>query len=148
MKDFYKQMKVPDDASDARIRSGLPFLEAVTRASAEMVLLDPRRRAVYDRNRRLLVTIAQLRVGLNLNYTRFWARREFKDFWPEPVFVSPTPQAAPKRRVNKEMIAQAFHTVGHHSRRQVARWGGWWVMGWIAVTAILTFTLLWWQRIW
>jgi hypothetical protein len=144
MKDFYKRLKVTDDASDARIRSGLPFLDVATRASVEMVLLDPRRRAVYDRNRRLLVTIAQLRVGLNLNYTRFWARREFKDFWPEPVFVSSHPEEPPKRRVDKQMIAQAFHSVRHHSRRHAARWGGW-IVGCVVAAAILVGVIFWWR---
>jgi hypothetical protein len=145
MKDFYKQLKVTDDAADARIRSGLPLLDSTTRTSAEMVLLNPRRRAVYDRNRRLLVTIAQLRVGLNLNYTRFWARREFKDFWPEPVFVAPAPQGSPKRRVDKQMIAQAFHTVRHQSRRHAARWGGWWIVTAAAAAAGIAGAFIWWR---
>ena len=51
-----------------------------TRSAAEFVLLDPRRRAVYDRNRQVLVTIGQLRSRLGLNLKPFWSRGGFGDF--------------------------------------------------------------------
>jgi hypothetical protein len=46
----------------------------------ELVLLEPRRRTVYDRNRRVLVTIGQLRARLGLNLKPFWSRGGFGDF--------------------------------------------------------------------
>jgi hypothetical protein len=144
MKDLYKSLNLESDASEEEIRRSLSLADPDARRSGEMVLLDPRRRVIYDRNRRLLLTIAQLRFELGLNYTRFWARREFKDFWQAPVFTPSNPQEAPKQRITKLMIAQAFHTVRHHSRRHAVRWGSWWVAGWIVIAAgSLTGICLW-----
>src|SRR3954447_20160912 len=88
MKDFYKRLGLDGDAAtpDA-IRAALAApaepahaLDAATREAAEFVLLDPRRRAVYDRNRRVLVTIGQLRSRLGLNLKPFWSRGGVGDF--------------------------------------------------------------------
>lgn len=150
MKDLYKRLNVPEGATEAQIRQRLPAASAEVRAAAEMILLEPRRRRVYDRNRQLLVTIAQLRFELGLNFTRFWSRREFKDFWrtPVPVFSStaiPQGTSKPKRRVDKIMIAQAFHaarTVHHRGRHHVARWGwAWAAAGITGAVAVLVFVL-------
>jgi hypothetical protein len=89
MKDFYKRLGLDDDATaDAdAIRGALAAPaeparapNAATREAAEYVLLDPRRRAVYDRNRQVLVTIGQLRARLGLNLKPFWSRGGFGDF--------------------------------------------------------------------
>jgi hypothetical protein len=145
MKDLYKRLNVPESATEAQIRQRLPGANAEVRAAAETILLEPRRRRVYDRNRQLLVTIAQLRFELGLNYTRFWSRREFKDFWQAPAAFSetPVPRQKLKRRVDKAMIAQAFHaarTVHHHGRHHVARWGWAWVAA--GVTGAITLIVL------
>lgn len=134
MRDFYKRLNLPDAASEEQIRNSLRSASPDLRSSAELILLDPRRRRVYDRNRDLLLVIAQLRFDLGLNYTPFWSRRQFKDFWRVPTFtpVTPAPEA-PKRRVDKIMIAQAFHTARHHSRHHAARWGWLWAVGLIIV---------------
>ena len=134
MKDFYKRLNLPDAASEEQVRNSLRSASPDLRSSAELILLDPRRRRVYDRNRDLLLVIAQLRFDLGLNYTPFWSRRQFKDFWRVPTFtpVTPAPEA-PKRRVDKIMIAQAFHTARHHSRHHAARWGWLWAVGLIIV---------------
>ena len=50
------------------------------RDAAEVILLDPARRAVYDRHRRVLVTVGRLRANLGLNLSRFWPRSRFADF--------------------------------------------------------------------
>jgi hypothetical protein len=95
MKDLYKRLGLDDAAPADAIRAALagpaaapaaaptaaPLpLDAATRTAAEFVLLDPRRRAVYDRNRRVLVTIGQLRARLGLNLKPFWSRGGFGDF--------------------------------------------------------------------
>src|SRR3954469_19924769 len=87
MKDFYKRLGLDDDATADAIRGALVAPaeparapDAATRVAAEFVLLDPRRRAVYDRNRRVLVTIGQLRSRLGLNLKPFWSRGGFGDF--------------------------------------------------------------------
>src|SRR3954468_7794268 len=88
MKDFYKRLGLDGDAAtpDA-IRAALAAPaeparapDAATREAAAFVLLDPRRRAVYDRNRRVLVTIGQLRSRLGLNLKPFRSRGRFGDF--------------------------------------------------------------------
>ena len=132
MQDLYKRLELLPGASENEIRQHLPMADAITRDAAEMILLDARRRPVYDRNREVLSTIGHLRLALGLNYTRFWARREYRDFWQDGLFTPP--QSEPQKRfrkVDKMMIAQAFHTVRHHSRRHAARWG----WGWLAAAA-------------
>jgi len=80
LKDLYKQLGVPRDANADAIRAALAGAAPDARAAAEFVLLDPVRRAVYDRNHRLLATIGQLRLHLGLNLAPFWARGSFADF--------------------------------------------------------------------
>ena len=145
MLDLYKRLDLPQNSPDEAIRAVLPEIAPVVGAAAREILLDPRRRAVYDRNYRLLRVIAQLRSDLGLNYTRFWSRKEFKDFWQTPVFEMPQSPAPAKRRVDKIMIERAFHTakrVHHHSRHHIARWGNWWVAAIVSVAgAVLAMTL-------
>jgi len=135
MRDLYKRLRIPEDASDETIRQALPSTDAPLRQDVEFVLLDPRRRGVYDRNRRVLVTIGKLRAHLGLTYTRLWARSDFKDFWPDLAPADPGPR---KRRVNSLMIAHAIRTAHRHGRRHAARWGKWWISLW----AIVIFALL------
>ena len=87
MKDFYKRLRLDDAATADVIRGALAApaepagaLDAATREAAEFVLLDARRRAVYDRNRQVLVTVGQLRARLGLNLKPFWSRGGFGDF--------------------------------------------------------------------
>jgi hypothetical protein len=82
MTDLYKRLGVTPDAPGDAIATALarPGLEPAVREAAEFVLLDPVRRAVYDRNHRLLSTVGQLRLHLGLNLAPFWARGSFGDF--------------------------------------------------------------------
>jgi hypothetical protein len=121
------------------ISAALPNAPADVRADAEFVLLDPKRRAVYDRNHRLLTTIGQLRSHLGLSYTRFWARQEYKDFWAEVV---PTPQPR-GRRVDAVLIAGAFKAVGRRSRKHVTR-GSNWVIALMVLSAFVVAYLIAW----
>jgi hypothetical protein len=144
MKDLYKRLNLSGGASEEHIRRALGAAAPDLRDNAEAILLDPRRRRVYDRNRELLLTIAQLRFDLGLNYTRFWSRRQFKDFWKVPTFTAASEQpAAPKRGVDKMMIAQAFHTARHHSRHHAARWGWAWAVGLLVLGAAGLLIVLW-----
>jgi len=144
MQDLYKRLNLPAGASEAEIRHCLSMSDAPTRKAAEMILLDARRRHVYDRNREVLFTIGHIRLTLGLNYTRFWARREHRDFWQDGVFIPP--QSDPPKRfkkVDKMMIAQAFHTVRHHSRRHAARWGWGWLAALAGVVTTLVAVVIW-----
>lgn len=144
MRDLYKRLELPGQASEQQIRHSLGAATPDLRASAELILLEPRRRRVYDRNRDLLLTIAQLRFDLGLSYTRFWSRRQFKDFWKAPTFTpAPVPPEAPKRRVDPAMIAQAFHTARHHGRHHAARWGWCWAIALIVLALSVLLIVLW-----
>jgi hypothetical protein len=84
MKDLYKQLGVGEAAEESEIRAALSTVARGAAAgelrAAEFILLDPARRAVYDRNRRVLVTVGRLRANLGLNLSRFWPRSRFADF--------------------------------------------------------------------
>ena len=138
MKDFYSAMNLTADAGQDAIRSALAGAPPGVRADAEYVLLDPKRRAVYDRNHRLLTTIGQLRSHLGLSYTRFWARQEYKDFWDD---LAPTQQQPKGRRVDAALIAGAFKAVGRHGRKQVTR-GSNWLIALMVIFAFLVAFLI------
>ena len=141
MRDLYKQLGIDEQASDEAIRSAIGRADGSLAESALMILLDPRRRVVYDRNRRLLATIGQLRAHLGLNYTRLWARREFKDFW---IDLSAAPAAArPLRRVDPMLIAGAFRAAGRPGRRHAARWGAWTITAVLLALLLLAFLTFW-----
>jgi hypothetical protein len=140
MEDYYKRLNISDMASEDDVRSALSDVHAPWREPAEFVLLEPRRRKVYDRNRRLLVVIGQLRFELGLTFTRFWSRERFKDFWAEPAFVE-SPEPPPKKPVTKLMILGAFKSAG---KRHVERYGRWWV-GVVILVALLVVLLVIWR---
>jgi hypothetical protein len=83
MKDYYKQLGLPETAPKEDLRAALASAGPSIREPGEFILLDPRRREVYDRNRRVLSTIGRLRGNLGLNLTRFWPRARFADFTHE-----------------------------------------------------------------
>ena len=83
MKDFYKQLDLPEGAPEHDLRAALGAAALAMREAGEFILLDPSRREVYDRNRRVLSTIGRLRANLGLNLTRFWPRARFADFTHE-----------------------------------------------------------------
>jgi len=85
MKDLYKHLGVGEAAEESEIRAALGTVArgaaaGELRDAAEFILLDPARRAVYDRNRRVLVTVGRMRANLGLNLSRFWPRSRFADF--------------------------------------------------------------------
>ena len=138
MKDFYSAMGVPADAGDDAIRAALTGTPGDLRADAEFILLDPRRRTVYDRNHHLLTTIGQLRSHLGLSYTRFWARQEYKDYWQELV-PAPKPKG---KRVDAALIAGAFRTVGRHGRKHVTRGSNWLIAFLVVLAFVVAFLIV------
>ena len=139
MKDFYAAMGLSADAADDTIRTALAKAPADMRADAEFILLDPRRRAVYDRNHALLTTIGRLRAHLGLSYTRFWARHEYKDFWTE---LAPTSQQPKGKRVDAALIAGAFAAVGRQGRKHVTRGSNWLIALMVAIAFIVAFLIV------
>ena len=117
MKDFYRQLNVAPYAAEQAVREALREAGPELRLEAEFILLEAKRRRIYDRDHRLLLTIGQLRMHMGLNYTRFWARKEYKDFWSE---LAPAGQTPAGRRVDSMLIVQAFGAVGRHGRRHAA----------------------------
>jgi curved DNA-binding protein CbpA len=67
MKDLYKRLGLPSDATEREIRVALDQAEdeALVRAGREVLLRDDRR-AVYDRSRRIAHVVAELRANLGL----------------------------------------------------------------------------------
>ena len=138
MRDFYSALNISSDAGQDAVRAALADAPADVRGDAGFVLLDPRRRVIYDRNHRLLTTIGRLRSHLGLSYTRFWARQEYKDFWAE---VAPTPQ--PKgRRVDAVLIAGAFKAVGRHGRKHVTRGSNWLIAAMVICAFVVAFLIV------
>jgi hypothetical protein len=121
MKDLYNHLQISPDADDATIRQALSTAAPPLRTDAEGVLLSPRRRQSYDRNRKLLHTIAELRLHLGLTYTRFWTRSELREFWQQPTSVAPKPG----RQVDSMLIAGAFRGTDRRLRRHMSKQRNW-----------------------
>ena len=114
MKDLYKQLGVDESAGEAEVRAALvDVADPVTRQAADFILLDPRRREVYDRNRRVVATIGRLRANLGLNLTRFWPRARFADF---TIDLVPPPRRP--RRIDPMRMAWAFGVAPGTPRRR------------------------------
>ena len=83
MKDLYKRigLSLPTDnlnlIKKALENSDIPH---AIRESAYFILLDPKRKKVYDRNHKLLKIIGQLRANKGLNRTRYWLSSDCQDF--------------------------------------------------------------------
>lgn len=121
MRDLYDHLQIAPDASEEALRAAIAAAPPGLRADAEAVLLSPRRRQSYDRNRNLLHTIAELRLHMGLNYTRFWARSELQEFWQRPVPVT----TKPGRQVDSMLIAGAFRGTDHRLRRHASNQTNW-----------------------
>jgi hypothetical protein len=81
MKDLYKRLGVPPTASAAEIGTAIAAADdREMREAAEFILLAPRRRAVYDRNHRVMTMIGQLRARLAMGLRPFWSHGNHLDF--------------------------------------------------------------------
>ena len=105
MRDLYKQLGLSASCDDVDILGALKNAGPELREAAEFILLDPHRRAVYDRNRRVLATVGQLRAHLGLTLTRFWPRSRFGDFTPDAAAWQAGARARP---VDAQAMAWAF----------------------------------------
>ena len=137
MNDLYKRLGLPDSADERAVRAALGAADAATREAAAFILLDPRRREVYDRNRRVLATVGRLRAHLGLNLTRFWPRARFGDF---TLDLTPPPPPGRRRYIDPMAMAWAFgvnpgKTTGRPRRR--------WIVGAVAAAVLTAAALAW-----
>ena len=138
MKDLYRRLGLDESADDDAVRAALAAADGETRKAAALILLDPARRGVYDRNRRVLVTVGRLRAHLGLNLTRFWPRSRFGDFTVDLAAGAP-----PRRAVDPMRIAWAFGVVGGkvagptQGRRRIAA-------ALMVIAILLAALLAWW----
>jgi len=80
MRDLYKRLGIECNATEAEMRVAIAHSDDSSRVDAEYILLDPRRRMVYDRNHKLLSTIGHLRGRLALGLRPFWSHGNHQDF--------------------------------------------------------------------
>lgn len=135
MRDLYKHLGISESADDGAVRAALGRADAAVREAAEFILLDPGRREVYDRNRRVLATVGRLRANLGLNLTRFWPRARFADF---TIDLAPPPRRPRPRYIDPMAMAWAFGVRPAPARRRRA---GWVVLA-VVVVAVLAVLLL------
>ena len=125
MIDLYRRLNVSPDSDAASVDAALPHADPATREAAQMILLNQRRRAVYDRNRQVLVTIGQLRARLGINYSRFWSRALYGDFVVDLESEASGPPPRLRQRVDPMGILRAFgprRGTRHHHRRRRRAW--------------------------
>jgi len=112
MRDFYRQLEVEPTASRKELRAALMGVKDVSfRNRGASILLDERRRAVYDRDRQVLTTIGRMRSNLGLYLAPFWARSDMADFT-----YHETP-AATSPRFDDIIVKQAFAPAKSRRRR-------------------------------
>ena len=141
MIDLYRRLNIGADSDAEAVRAALSATDPATREAAELILLNDRRRPVYDRNRQVLATIGQLRARLGINYTRFWSRALYGDF---VVDLEPDAAAVPhlRHRVDPMAVLQAFGPRrGPRRHRHRYHWGRYLA---IAATLLLLILVIWW----
>jgi hypothetical protein len=86
MKDLYKRLNITPTAFAPEIREALSGIrDEDLRKRTEGILLQPKRRQVYDKNHDLLSKISELRANLGVNHGEFWGSGDFSDFTTEPT---------------------------------------------------------------
>jgi hypothetical protein len=140
MRDLYQRLGVSDSAPETELRAALATADASTRESAEAILMEPRRRTVYDRNRRVLTTIGRLRANLGLNLTRFWPRARFADFTHDLASQSPShPQA-----MDPMAMAWAFGVQPPRGYR--SPWRNRAIGAGVSCVVVVALLTVWWMR--
>jgi hypothetical protein len=140
MRDLYKRLGVTESATEPQLRRAVAAAEPSARDDAEFVLFDPRRREVYDRNRRVLASIGRLRANLGLNLSRFWPRARFADFTHDL-----TPQSTLRPQPLDPMaMAWAFGVEPPRSGRRP--WRNRVVGATVSCVAVAALLMVWWSR--
>ena len=92
MRDLYKALEVKQDADNEDIAAALKLKPEKSALAA--ILLDQRKRALYDSTYTTLKTIGELRRRLGLDNDRSWFLKNCTDFVPIPASASHPTQAA------------------------------------------------------
>lgn len=152
MKDLYKNLGVGEAAGDDQIRAALEGKDPAVESAARSILLDEHRRHVYDRNRRLLVTIGQLRSRLGLSLAPFWARGSFADFTFDvvPGFAGAAVKSSNGQHLADPLEVLRAFDVGHtprRRRRRRSRAQKWLIIASavILLLVLAVVVLVWWQ---
>lgn len=148
MRDLYKRLNVDEADGEGAIRSALGTAEPSVRQAAEFILLDAHRRRVYDRNRRLLMTVGELRSRMGLTLSPFWRRGPFGDFTrPHETSAAQVGSLPPPGQhfADPLEVLRAFDLRhGHHSaRRRIPRLAIVWLCGLAIVILIAIAVWLW-----
>jgi hypothetical protein len=105
MRDLYQQLGVHPKAATRDIEHAIQRCDdrQVTHA-ARHILLEPRRRDVYDRNRERLETIGRLRANMGLQQSPLWTELATHDFdaAPSRPAVLPSVRFKPRKRSRHE----------------------------------------------
>lgn len=151
MKDLYKRLGVADSATEQEIRAAMDAADPEARSAAQSILLDEHRRGVYDRNRRLLITVGQLRSRLGLSLGPFWLRGQFADFTMDvvPGFAGSQPKSANGQHLADPLEVLRAFDVGYKPRPRKRRWKP---QRWLILLSALILLLVlgvvvavWWQ---
>ena len=130
MKDLYKRLGVESNAPEEHLRRAISRSNDPCRGDAEYILLDANRRAVYDRNHRLLSTIGHLRGRLALGLRPFWSHGNHQDF---------TQPFVPGAQVDYIGVIGTVRR-GWEQRRSRRIWG------WMVLVVTLILMCVWWMR--
>jgi len=86
MRDLYRRLGYQSEVLrvDQSAVDDLRRRDPTAAAACRHILLDARRKNVYDRNRRVLLCIGQLRAQLSLNQTEMWTEDDSTDFDFQP----------------------------------------------------------------
>jgi len=82
MRDLYKRLDLRPTADQSEIREKLRALEGPLKRDATFVLLDDKRRAIYDRTRRPLVEIGEIRALMGTDIDMAHWGSKYSDFDP------------------------------------------------------------------
>ena len=90
MKDLYKRLGFggeEDNKEAIRVAIESGTYNRSDCIAAEAILLTNRRKTIYDRHRRVLCQIGELRANLGLSHSENWSRGGYRDFDTSPTLV-------------------------------------------------------------
>ena len=106
MKDLYKRLGISDHAPVQLLEKAIDAAnDELLQEDTAYVLLDPKRKQVYDRNHRVLKSIAELRSQLELHDAPHWLDDTYEDYRPTNegfTMKESAPAGVPERWYERE----------------------------------------------